>query len=230
VGSGYSLGAIDRTVQRMGGTGGKPFVPGSEIKGVLRHQCERLAAACGLRTVDPHAVSQSQQEKIVRHFVPLAESPLVVDRLFGSRFQGECLFIDHALPAEDSEILTGSITRTAIDRVTGTVKKGHLFCTEQVSGAGVRMSSELNAFHPAGVLTQESETAFPLEYALLVAGLLSIESFGGDKSCGTGRCRIEIREILWNDESLSVDEALKSFAEQGSDWSAWLEMCREGTG
>ena len=88
VGSGYQSAAADRLLQRL--PDGAPFVPGSQIKGVLRHQCERLALALGLEAVDPHDGSEEHNQRLVKHFKPLAKSELVVDRLFGSRYQGEC--------------------------------------------------------------------------------------------------------------------------------------------
>ena len=58
------------------------------MKGVLRHQCERLALALGLEAVDPHAGAEDGDRSLVTHFVPLAKSELLVDRLFGSRPSG----------------------------------------------------------------------------------------------------------------------------------------------
>ena len=97
VGSGSGAVQADRLIRRRGGRGGMPFVPGSQLKGVLRHQAERLAAALGREVVSPHATGRDQQEGLVRHFRPLNDSALLVDRLFGSRYQGECLFVDVAL-------------------------------------------------------------------------------------------------------------------------------------
>ena len=68
VGSGYQSAATSRLLQRMGGVDGVPFVPGSQIKGVLRHQCERFALALGLEAINPHAGIEKDDQKLVKHF------------------------------------------------------------------------------------------------------------------------------------------------------------------
>ena len=135
VGSGYQSAVADRLLRRIGGFDGAPYVPGSQLKGVLRHQCERLALMLDLEAVNPHAVTQQDPQILVEHFTPLVKSDLIVDRLFGSRYQGECLFVENALPASpDEETYTSVQTRTAIDRVTRTVMEQHLFTTEIIEG------------------------------------------------------------------------------------------------
>src|SRR6516225_3515116 len=97
VGSGQGTATVDRLLRRRAcGPGGQraPFVPGSQIKGVLRHQCERLTALLGGEIVSPHVIpkadlemDQEMEPMMVRSFGGLATSPLVIDRLFGTRFQ-----------------------------------------------------------------------------------------------------------------------------------------------
>ncbi len=238
VGSGFRTPATDRLIQRWGGPGGPPFLPGSQIKGVLRHTCERLALALGLDAVGPHAVDSDQQRQLVEHFRPLAQSTLIVDRLFGSRFQGDCLCVENALPwvqpggmssekaktngAERSTVRT----RTAMDRLTGTVKEEHLFTTE-LAGGLQELRGRIRARHAHGILTQDTG-GFPYEYALLIAGLLSIDQLGGDKSAGLGRCCVEVDEILWNGIAMSLEEALACFEE--ADWSEMVQLIREESG
>ena len=53
----------------------------------------------------------------------------MVDRLFGNRYQGECLFVTNAVPvpvSSEVESMTSVQARTAIDRVTGTVMEATL--------------------------------------------------------------------------------------------------------
>ena len=222
VGSGYQSAVADRLLRRL--PDGRPFVPGSQIKGVLRHQCERLALALGLEAVDPHAVSEEHNQRLVRHFAPLAKSELVVDRLFGSRYQGECLFVTNAEPVP-SEVASATPVqaRTAIDRVTGTVMEQHLFTTELAQG-DLGMQGEIRARHPAGVLTQEDD-GFPYEYALLVAALRSLDALGGDKSVGLGRCEVTVESLRWN---VSQAYVLRSFQEiEWGDMLDTLRMVRE---
>lgn len=228
VGSGYQSAAADRLQRRSGG--GAAFVPGSQVKGALRHQCERLAGALGVETVDPHAGAEAGDRNLVEHFGPLAKSGLLIDRLFGSRYQGECVFVTNALPQDRPQGSTQVAARTAIDRVTGTVMEHHLFTTETVE-AGTDLHGAIRARHPAGVLTQD-DGGFPYEYALLVAGLLTLETLGGDKSVGMGRCAIALESLRWNDQDKTPKEAIESFEAfdfEAFDWVEWVETVREET-
>jgi hypothetical protein len=168
---------------------------------------------------------------LVKHFRPLDHSDLLVDRLFGSRYQGECLFVDDALPppshlepnmpARETRLLT----RTAMDRLTGTIKEGHLFVTEVAEGDGVKLFGKIRARHPAKVLLPHE--GFPLEYALLVASLCTIDALGGDKAIGQGRCRISLDgPIRWRtgreDKLLAAEDALAVF--RAGEWETYVGL------
>ena len=203
-----------------------PVIPGAHLKGVLRHHCERLVGALGLEVVSPHSARGSEDLELVRNFRPLSHSELLVDRLFGTRYQGECLFVSNAVARGDPRSAeTAIVARTAIDRVTGTAKENHLFTTEIVEG-GSQLFGTVRGRHPGGVLTQEDE-GFPYEYSLLVAALLSLDVLGADKSTGLGRCEVCIlaASLRWNGEEVSVEDALSSFQE--TEWKELLEMLRE---
>lgn len=231
VGSGRGTVQVDRLLRRRAWGRRKervPFVPGSQIKGVLRHQCEQLAVLLGGDVVSPHVLGSEADPALLRNFRPLARSPLLIDRLFGSRFQGDCLFVEDALPAEGDRL--GTIrphSRTSIDRLTHTARERTLFVTEVVQGQATQLHSRLQARHPPGTLTQDGD-GFPFEYSLLLAGLLSLEQLGGDKSAGFGRCRITIPggSVRWNDcPNYPVAEALKSFQEV--EWFTMVRLLRE---
>ena len=222
IGSGYQSAVADRLLRRMGGVKGDPFVPGSQLKGVLRYQCERLALALDLEAINPHAVTTDDEQKLLDHFTPLVNSQLIVDRLFGSRYQGECLFVTNAMPVPSDEEKTTSVqTRTAMDRVTGTVMEQHLFTTELIE-AEINLRGRIRGRHPAGVLTQYDDD-FPYEYALLVVGILSLETLGGDKSTGLGRCKVKLKEdtLHWNGNPIKQDDALQSFRDLNEEWGMW---------
>jgi CRISPR/Cas system CSM-associated protein Csm3 (group 7 of RAMP superfamily) len=234
VGSGRGTARVDRLLRRrVWGPRGEriPFVPGSQIKGVLRHQCERLLALLGGDVVSPHVVGSAVDPALLDQFRPLAQSRLLVDRLFGSRFQGECLFVEDAVPPRDSMPIVSRIhSRTAIDRVTGTARERTLFVTEVAPGRQTQLQSRLQARHAPGTLTQDAD-GFPFEYALLLAGLLSLDQLGGDKSAGFGRCQITIvgNAVRWNERpDYPVAEALKSFEE--AEWLEMLQLLREEEG
>ena len=233
IGSGYQSAVADRLLRRIGGVDGAPYVPGSQIKGVLRYQCERLALALDLEAINPHAGTAEDEQSLVRHFTPLVKSDLIVDRLFGSRYQGECLFVENALPVSRDEEKNSSVqTRTAIDRVTRTVMEQHLFTTEIIEG-DIVLRGTIRARHPAGVLTQDS-AGFPYEYALLLSALLSLDSLGGDKSVGLGRCQIDIikESLHWNGDPISLADALEGFQKSlreypSEEWIEWMNLLRE---
>jgi CRISPR/Cas system CSM-associated protein Csm3 (group 7 of RAMP superfamily) len=227
VGSGHGTALADRLVRRRGGPHGTPFVPGAQVKGVLRHACERLAGTLGCPVLDPHAGDEPRRAALAAHHVSLDRSDLLVDRLFGTRYQGDCLFVEDALPAGPA-VRADLTTRVALDRVTGTAREQHLFVTEVSDGGGLELRSRLRARHPAGVLTQDGD-GFPYEYALLVAALRGLDALGGDKSAGLGRCRLTLAEdVRWNDTPLSADELdshlQACFAED--DWRLMVQMLR----
>ncbi len=234
VGSGAGSALVNRLQarRRMRSWGEVPFVPGAQLKGVLRQQCERLALALNLSDVlDPH----DQEAALAAHFVPLPQSQIFVDRLFGSRYQGGCLFLSDALPVDDHSdgaVSPGTTVRqrTALDRLTGTVKHQHLFATEIVSVSKGAYAARLRARHPSEALTHNGG-GLPYEYALLVTALLGIESLGGDKSAGRGQCVITVDEstLKWNRTPQSLDAMLAPFREDG--WQEYYQlMIDEKTG
>ncbi len=233
VGSGYQSAVADRLLRRMGGVKGDPFVPGSQIKGVLRYQCEQLALALGFKAINPHAVTKDDEQNLLDHFTPLANSELIVDRLFGSRYQGECLFVTNAMPiSSDSENKDVVQTRTAMDRTTGTVMEQHLFTTELVERK-INLRGQIRGRHPAGVLTQDNN-GFPYEYSLLLSALPLVDALGGDKSVGLGRCDIKIGEesLYWNGCPISLNNVLQGFHEvikefESEDLNEWINSLRE---
>ncbi|MCA9071075.1 MAG: hypothetical protein KDA84_19240 [Planctomycetaceae bacterium] len=118
VGSGYRTTNIDRLVRRRRMPAGLPpaeknsapqsslkdaewpYVPGSQIKGVLRQRVEQLAVSWGGTVQDPHATGLENRE-LIAAFGPLHRSQALADRLFGSRYQGDCLFVSDALSLEE---------------------------------------------------------------------------------------------------------------------------------
>ena len=174
----------------------------------------------------PHAL-EARPTDLLDHFQPLSRTELLIDRLFGSRFEGGCLFVNNAEPDNAAKWDTREHARTSIDRVTGTARDATLFVSELVTGARRSLHGRVQARHAAGVRTQLGD-GFPYDYALLVAGLLTLDALGGDKSTGLGRCNVKLdnNQVQWNDKAIPLDEALKSFAED--DWREMLLLiCEE---
>jgi CRISPR/Cas system CSM-associated protein Csm3 (group 7 of RAMP superfamily) len=167
VGSGQGTARVDRLLRRRAcGPRGEraPFVPGSQIKGVLRHQCERLAALLGGNVVSPHVVGREPETAMLDGFRPLARSVLLIDRLFGSRFQGDCLFVEDAVPQKEGRHSAPRLhSRTSIDRVSGTARDRTLFVTEVAPAGSPELHGRVQARHPIGALSQDGD-GFPFEY------------------------------------------------------------------
>lgn len=202
-----------------------PYVPGSQIKGVLRHLCERLCVAAQGTAYSPHVIGPEPPLPILQEFRPAEKSEDLVNRLFGSRYDGECLLVSDALPVEVPEAFALVYGRTAIDRLVGTVRGGHLFFTQVAVKYLSPLQGEIVGRHPREWLTQDGDN-FPYEYAVLVAALLTLDCLGGDKSAGFGQCRVTISNIAWNDcPQFTLAEALKPLEE--SDWGILVNLVRE---
>lgn len=227
VGSGFGTASVDQLVMKRR-TGQNhalnAFVPGAQLKGVFRHECECLAATLGFPVVSPHSLNEGSSANLIPGFQPLQASPYLIDRLFGTRYQGECMFVDDAMPVTRNTP-TRPFTRTAMDRATGTARQQTLHAMEVTESCGLKLKARLRARHSPGVLTQDGGS-LPFEYALLIAGMLQVQALGGMRSSGLGRCTIQIDQLFWNGGELTVEAALKSFEEH--DWKLLLDMIREG--
>ena len=228
VGSGLSRGTIDRAILRRGKL---PYIPGSLLKGNLRHQCERIAATLGFEVCDPHVLDFEHLDSLC----PLKESRYIVDRIFGTRFEGDCLYVEDAIwPPEIQEKFYEpaqiiAFTRVHIDRATGSAKDGHLFHSEYVEPTDSPFIGTIEAYHRDGQVTVAEEFQLPFEYSLLLTGLQSLERLGSDRSTGKGELRIKIRSVFYNDTELDPEKYFASFSEYSKECGEWkeaLEMYR----
>ena len=170
IGSGQDRGLVDSAVilQRIPLDNGKveyrPVIPGSTVKGRLRTACEDIAVLLGLDVIDPHDDGPGS----LPAFTPHKSSGYIVNRLFGSRFAGECLFVSDAVWQGEYHDQLNRQPRTGVslDRLTGTAKPKHLFHIENrwaVLWWGVLSVSSWEDLM--------AESGFPSEYALLLLGL-----------------------------------------------------------
>jgi len=151
-------------------------------------------------------------------------TPCIIHRLFGSRFEGECLIFKNAKLKDNFSPFYHllPITRTSIDRLTGTVAEKQLFTTEYVEP--LEFFSEITGFHRN--LTTEQNGKLPFEYSLLIAGIKNLRRIGADKSTGKGKLKIDINKIEYNNRRISIDEALAPFL--NSDLKKFYINIREG--
>jgi CRISPR/Cas system CSM-associated protein Csm3 (group 7 of RAMP superfamily) len=181
IGSGYGYaGRIDRRLLRD--VQGLPYVPGSTLKGKLRHAAREVAAALGYRMCREYCLPQEGQV------------PCAICRVFGSPFLEGKLFLSDASCAVEENPALGVTDwgeraapriwderdGVAIDRKTRTARPGHLFRTE-CAPAGLKLRATLT-----GDLDEETEVP------LLRAAVKTLGWLGADSSRGLGGCRCEL--------------------------------------
>lgn len=192
-GSGLSRLLIDRAVKRD--SEGYLLVSGSTIKGGLRDRCEQLARLFSLAEHSPH-----DDEAALREYV----APDSVSRIFGSRLYPGRLFVDDLrMIREDKEFLRRTLslqtferTQVSLSRQTGTAKPHMLFSSE-FGMTGLAFEGEISGYiRDIPIDNQSDSPTFAL--LLLVAGLMSLDRIGGNKSVGIGRCQIKIVSLNIN--------------------------------
>lgn len=205
-GSGYVRGLLDRAVVRNGK--GDLYVPGSTIKGKVRHAAEQIATTLGFRS------SHFSHRPDYR----MCQGAALCDvcRLFGSPRAGEKLFFADATIHEDLAPLfhapgwqrqlpvyqTWERTQVAMHRRTGIAAEGRLFSSE--------FAVPVLVFRGSIDGTIDTSTAHPQVSALhlLLASLWTIEGLGGDGTRGAGRCAIEVTSLRVNDVPIADPKAL----------------------
>lgn len=198
VGSGFGYGLVDGAVVRDARS--HPYIPGSSIKGRVREACERLAAAYNLRVCHPpHPGHMCGGRKGRR---------CIVCRIFGSPGGSEgdleCLHWDNAhlvspwVEAVGDEGLTCNRTQVAVSRRRGVAQEGLLF-SQEFASAGLSFQTAITGFlHLTPVA---GEKGIYYELILLLAGLRMVDSLGGKRSGGAGRCRLALppRLVVYGD-------------------------------
>lgn len=151
-------------------------LPGSHLKGRLRHACEVIARTQGLPVCDsPRAETMCPQSKRIK------EPPCVICTLFGSpAWPSPLQFSDliYEQPIETPAIRPGA----SINRRRRTVEEQRLFFTETSPPAA------LVHFHNGQAISGwlPADGRAEAQVKLLLAGLELIQSWGGGKSRGLG--------------------------------------------
>lgn len=198
-GSGSTGVRADKTMQRD--SRNRPLIPASQVKGRLRHACEAIVRGAGVTVCDaPNpATTCPHAEMLLGRFCPICE-------LFGSPWRpGRLRFRD--LPLRDGPDDGAIRSGVGVDRRRGTIKEHLLVFTETTRpGAGV------TTFRAEKAITGTVETRE--QVLLLLAGLESIQSWGGGKSRGMG----------WADVAYAarVDEQDLRLDQRKEDLVQWL--------
>jgi CRISPR/Cas system CSM-associated protein Csm3 (group 7 of RAMP superfamily) len=164
IGSGGSSGSLaDKPIVRN--AAGRLIIPGSHLKGRLRHECEKLARALHL------TVSESPNPGLM-----METHNCVISQIFGNPVTASCLSVDDLIcqtPREDllSEVIRPGVT---INRRRGTAEDEKLYFLEtSPPNLKLEFKGQIHLIRPP-------KYAMPL----LVTGLKHINALGGSKSAG----------------------------------------------
>ncbi len=203
-GAGATGAEADKMVQRD--VQGRPIIPASQIKGRLRHACESLARQLEISVCQP-----PHPETTCPHVDSVPKSGdgkrlCLVCRLFGSpAHQSPLRFSDLRFEpvGEDSAVRPG----VGVDRRRGTVQENLLFLTETVMAGAEFTRRDGDEPLPAirGKVSRE-------EALFLLAGLQSIQSWGGAKSRGLGWANLQV-EATFDGQALELQKEKEVLAQ-----------------
>ncbi|NPV30713.1 MAG: hypothetical protein HPY58_13930 [Firmicutes bacterium] len=166
----------DRVVERN--AKGQFIIPGSQVKGKLRHACEQLLRGMGKSICEP------PRAETMCPNVPGIDSPCTLCRIFGSPAYPSLLrFHDLVLDMDGVELgceppVPSFRAMIGMNRRRATVAERRLFLVETAPYfPGLRF---FNAEAISGTLDSEAQVK------LLLAGLKLIPAWGGMKSRGLG--------------------------------------------
>lgn len=189
VGSRRSLDPIESDNPVMKDHEGRPLIPGSSLKGVLRSALETVLRGLGANSVcspsDDHYCVDKDQWSQVDHVL---EHACPVCRLFGAPYLASRIRVEDLQVSGDWDeayyILRDGV---AIDRDSRTAAHGKKFDFETIP-AGVPFSLRITLTNP-----EDHEVGMlALALDLLSQGMIFL---GGNTSRGLGRVSIEIQEV-----------------------------------
>lgn len=220
VGAGGSSGSLaDKPIVRN--AAGQLLIPASQLKGRLRHECEKLARGLGWAICQsPNAETMCPQRLgLTGHFQRdaylVSQDPAETDETESAKHY-HCLicqiFGNPALPARvlfDDLVCTEDLTTlpevlrpgVTLNRTRRTAEDKRLYFLE---------TSPANTALPfAGAIHFQADCP-PWAKALLLAGLRQIHALGGSKSAGLGWLQWQI-----DDNDLAIEEGVWEFLAQG---------------
>lgn len=188
VGAGGSSGILaDKSVVRD--RTGRLLLPGSHLKGRLRHACESIARAAGFEICDP-----PRAETMCPQAMHVTNPPCPICQIFGSPANPSPLqFSDLCY---DEPLVNPSIRPGAsVNRSRGTVEEQRLFFIETSPPGG------LVYFHnPEAVVGRLDGPNAEAQVKLILAGLRLLQSWGGGKSRGLGWGTVSFQASLGGTE------------------------------
>jgi CRISPR/Cas system CSM-associated protein Csm3 (group 7 of RAMP superfamily) len=205
IGSGGSAGSLaDKPIVRN--AAGDMIIPGSHLKGRLRHECEKIARGLGW------VVSRSPNPRnmVGNYDVPSEEMPrknesskhCIISSIFGDASQPSCLLVDDLVCEISSKDLPIEVIRpgVTINRRRRTAEDQKLFYLEtSPPNIQLKFTGEIHLINPPRYAT-----------ALICAGLGHIHALGGSKSAGLGWLNWEWKDILIPPEAWAYLGAAKN--------------------
>jgi CRISPR/Cas system CSM-associated protein Csm3 (group 7 of RAMP superfamily) len=207
--SGSAGGLADKAIQRDAWN--RPIIPGSQLKGRVRHTCERIAAAMGIpicaapveATMCPHgpnAITRRSREELDRLRGGADAPQCAICAIFGSaiypsqlRF-GDLVAAPSGLafpPPRPYAVEERLRPGVGIDRRRRTAQENVLYLTE-TTDAGVVFRGAIRGRWRA---TPRAEVA-PL-IGLLLAGIQTTTRWGGGSSRGLGWAEVKLTNIAF---------------------------------
>ena len=188
---------------------GKPYIPGSSLKGVLRNLFESIARARGQETC---LLDEKKMKKIEE------KSPCIVCQVFGNTSLASHIYVYDCI-ADEKEVPVDTKTGIAIDRFLGVAKAGALFEEEFIS-PGVKWEMEIRIFNidlenPQG--EEEKNKAEIMKEVFRIWSSIGIH-VGSRKTVGHGLL------YLLKDETTVTKYTLENGVLKGEKWSLkdWL--------
>jgi CRISPR/Cas system CSM-associated protein Csm3 (group 7 of RAMP superfamily) len=191
VGAGGSAGSLaDKPIVRNGS--GKMIIPGSHLKGRLRHECEKIA-----RSLDWEVSRSPNPRNMVGSYrIPQQSDPsrhCIISSIFGDASQESCLLVDDLICQTKLADLPTEVIRpgVTINRRRRTAEDQKLYLLEtSPPNLQLKFTGEIHLINPP-----------PYAIALICAGLKHIHALGGSKSAGLGWLTWDWGDIQIPDEA-----------------------------
>lgn len=199
LGAGSGGGFVDRRVVRR--ADGRPYVPGSAVKGKVRYYAQALFRA----KEGPTCQWQDTRESWEDREPGPGGCGCHLCALFGAPgFAPGALVFTDLLPTDgEARVLLRS--STALDRARRVALDGRLFSLEAAGGNGLAFAGLVQGWLPASRLDQLA--------GLLYAALRLVPQLGGSRSRGLG----------WGEMRIELDGALREQEDQMKGWvAAWI--------
>ncbi|MBR8832954.1 MAG: CRISPR-associated protein Csm3 [Stigonema ocellatum SAG 48.90 = DSM 106950] len=202
VGAGGSSGSLaDKPIIRNAKR--QLLIPGSQLKGRLRHECEKLARALGWQIFESPTAEKlcPTEEQVESQFKEVYQIPgykgfhCIVSQIFGNPILPSRIIVDDLICPQDLEDLSVLRPGVTINRARRTAVEKKLYFLE---------TSPINAQLPfEGEIHLQADCP-PYAKALILAGLHHINALGGSKSAGLGWLtwkelpKVEINDSVWS--------------------------------